>query len=188
MIQQPPPTKHMIVGSMADIIRTVDEHARELNRRWGFNRLPHIVPIEWTERFVSQKRKWELACFECTGDPMPAALDRVRKHGEAMLRAFDKLEELALGAGCSPAPPETWEFELADGTPVTLVRVRAEMSQIEREPQTQVWALEEIADIVARFPELVAAKHAFPDAEVIQMRTSAKVHDELNDSLAGLPF
>src|SRR6478735_6061022 len=107
----PPPTKHELVGAMSDIIRTVDEHARELNRRWGFNRLPHIVPIEWTERFSAQKFKWERACFECTGSPMPEHLARVRQHGEAMLRAFDKLEELALAAGKSPAPPGTWEFE-----------------------------------------------------------------------------
>lgn len=187
-LQQPPPTKHMVIGSMADIIRTVDEHARELNRRWGFNRLPHIVPIEWTERFVTQKQKWQLACFECTGSGSPDDLARVRRHGEAMLRAFDKLEEVAGAAGLSPSPPGTWEFELTDGTPVTLVRDRAEMGQIERAPATQVWCLEEIAEIIARFPQLVAAKHAFPEAEVIQVRTSKPVIDALNDSLEGVPF
>lgn len=188
MTQKPPPTKHMIVEDMAGIIRTVNEHARELNRRWGFNRLPHIVPIEWTERFRSQKRKWETACFECAGSCQPADLERVRKHGEAMLRAYDKLEQIALDAGKSPAPPGQWEFELKDGRPIVLVRTRAEMAQVERDPPAQVWCLEEIGEIITKFPDLVLTKNAFPEAEVVQMRTSFDVDDALNDSLEDIPF
>lgn len=187
-LQQPPPTQRMIVGTMAEIIRTVDEHARALNRRWGFNRLPHLVPIEWTERFVAQKRKWEWACFECTGDPRPEALDRVRRHGEAMLRAFDKLEAVARDAGREPMDPAVWDFELTDGTPIRLVHDRAELEQVERPHGGQVWALEEIASIVARFPEIVSVKHQFPKAEVVQMRTSTRVHDALDDTLSDIPF
>jgi len=187
-VQAPPPTKHMIVGSMADIIRTVDEHARELNRRWGMNRLPHLVPIEWTERFIGQKRKWQSACFECTGSPDPAHLDRVRKHGEAMLRAFDKLEELALASGKSPAPPAVWEFELRDGTSITLVRDRAELAQVERSAGTQVWSLEEIADILEQYPILSAAKNEFPQAEVVRLSTDRPVIDALDDTLGDIPW
>lgn len=182
-----PPTKHEVIGSMAAIIRTVDEHAREMNRRWGFNRLPHIVPPEWTQRFVAQKRKWEAACFECTGSPLPADLARVTSHGEAMIRAYAKLEELALAAGMSPAPPGTWEFELKDGTPIVLVRNRDEMANVDRKG-AQVWCLEEIGEIIARFPELVLTKSAFPEAEVIQMRTSAETHELVDDCLADIPW
>jgi hypothetical protein len=183
-----PPTKRMIVGTMADIIATVDQHARALNRRWGFNRLPHIVPIEWTEKFKSQKRKWEMACYECTGSPVPAELERVRGHGQAMLRAYDKLEELARAGGHEPADPGEWQFELKDGTPVLLVRDRAEMGQVQHPHGGQVWALEEIAEIITRFPELVKAKELFPDAEVIQMRTGAAVHEALDTELSDIPF
>ena len=186
-VSAPPPTKHMVIGTMAEIIATVDHHARALNRRWGFNRLPHIVPIEHTERFIRQKHKWELACFECTGDPRPEALDRVRRHGEAMLRAYDALEQLAQAAGHSPVPPDAWEFELRDGMPIRLVRDRAEMGQVDHPPGGQVWALEEIATIIARFPELVLTKHEFPQAEIVQMRTSAKTRALVDDSLADIP-
>ncbi|MFA7441681.1 MAG: hypothetical protein WCZ66_12065 [Sphingomonadaceae bacterium] len=185
----PPPTKSMIALTMGEIIKTVDEHARQVNKRWGFNRLPHLVPPDWTERFVSQKRKWELACFECVGSLVPADLERVRRHGEAMIRAYDKLEEIAASAGHASGPPSWWEFELKDGTPVILVRDRAELGQVETSGRAvQIWSLEEIADIIAKFPDISRAKDAFPGAEVIQMRTSAKVHDALNDSLDGLPF
>jgi hypothetical protein len=182
-----PPTKPEIARSIADIIRTVDEHAREMNRRWGFNRLPHIVPLEWTERFRSQKFKWERACFECVGSHLPADLEAVRKHGDAMIRAYAKLDELALAGGMTPAAPGTWEFELKDGTPIVLVRNRDEMGNAGR-PGAQVWCLEEIGEIIARFPELVLTKSAFPEAEVLQMRTSAETRDLVDDALESIPW
>lgn len=189
MTGAPPPTKSMIARAIGEIIKTVDEHARQVNRRWGFNRLPHLVPVEWTEKFVSQKSKWELACFECAGSLKQSDLDRVRKHGDAMLRAYEALERIAIERGYSPTPPTWWEFELKDGTPVILVRDRAELAQVEPDGRSvQIWSLDEIAEIVAKFPEISRAKDCFPGAEVIQMGTSFKVHDELNDSLDGLPF
>lgn len=183
----PPPTKTEIAMSMGDIIRTVNEHALEMNRRWGFNRLPHVVPIEWTERFRSQKSKWERACFECCGSMLADDLARVRQHGEAMIRAYAKLEEIALANGIAPAPPGTWEFELDDGTPIVLVRTKAEMAQAGR-PGAQVWALEEIGHIITKFPELVLTKDAFPEAEVIQMRTSTEVCELIDDCLEDIPW
>ncbi len=81
-----------------------------------------------------------------------------------------------------------WEFETNDGKPIMLVRTRAELSQIQRDPPAQAWCLEEIGEIISRFPELVVTKDAFPQAEVVQMRTSSLVTDELNDALGEIPF
>ena len=189
VLQAPPLVKHEIAERMSDIIKTVDQHARQINRKWGFNRLPHVVPIEWTERFIAQKGKWEAACFECAGSLDTNDLDRVRRHGDAMLRAYTKLEEVAVEAGHFPSHAQTWEFELADGTPVVLVRDREELGQVDLGGRAaQVWSLDEIASIVSKFPELTRAKDAFPGAEVIQLRTSRTVIDKLNDELSNLPF
>lgn len=188
-LQTPPPLKHEILGSISEIIRTVDEHARDVNRRWGFNRLPHLVPIEWTERFVAQKRKWELACFECVGSLAPEDLDGVRRHGEAMIRAFAALERTAVENGNLPGPAQHWEFQLRDGTPVILVRDRAEMGQVQPDERAvQIWSLEEISDIVAKFPELIRCKDALPGAELVELKTSARVWDKLDDEMAEVPF
>jgi hypothetical protein len=66
--------------------------------------------------------------------------------------------------------------------------IEGALGQIERSPPAQVWCLEEIGEIITRFPELVLAKDAFPEAEVIQLRTSDRVHDALNDSLEDIPW
>ncbi len=187
-LQAPPPLKHETLSAMATIIATVDRHAKEINRRWGMNRLPHLVPIDWTERFVAQKQKWELACWECSGSLDPADLDRMRKHGEAMIRAYDKLASLAIEAGHDLAAPTTWEFELEDGTPVILVRDRAELAQVDTGGRAaQVWSLDEVAMILAKFPMMARAKECFPGSEVIQMRTDPLIIGKLDDELTGIP-
>lgn len=188
-LQTPPPLKHETLNAIKAIIDTVDEHARDVNRRWGCNRLPHLVPIEWTERFLAQKRKWEAATFECVGSLLPDDLDRVRAHGDAMIRAYDKLGEIAVQAGHLPVPPDFWTFELKDGTPVVLVRDRAELAQVSLDGRKgQIWSLEEVADIVARFPDIARAKECFPGAQVIQVRTSPVVRDKLDDELGDVPW
>ena len=185
----PPPTKHMLANAMSDIIRTVDEHAKQINKRWGFNLLPHLVPIEWTERFKTQRHKWQLACFECAGSLVPEELDRVRKHGEAMIRAYERLEKEAVAIGHMPTAPVHWEFELQDGTPVILVRDRADLDRVDAKGrQCQIWLLDEIADIVAKFPDIARVKDAFPGAEVIQLGTSAEARKPLNMVLEDAPF
>ena len=61
------------------------------------------------------------------------------------------------------------------------------MSQVDpKGRKAQIWSLEEIADIVRKFPMLVAAKEAFPGAEVVRVKTDPKVMahlDELNDEV-----
>lgn len=188
-VQAPPPSKHELLDQTVAIVKTVDEHARQINKRWGHNRLPHLVPLEWTERFRLQKRKWEGACFEFTGSPEPDDIAVIRKHGEAMLRAFAKLEEIAVENGHLPTPAQHWEFELKDGTPVILVRDRADMATIEPDGRAlQIWSLEEVATVIEKFPMIALAKDSFPGAEVVQMKTGAKVTDALDDALTDLPW
>jgi hypothetical protein len=173
---------------MNNIIRTVTEHANDMNRRWGFNRLPHLVSIDLMQRFKSQQFKWQKACLECAASMLPEDLARVRKHAEAMLRAYDALEREAIALGKSPAPPGQWEFELKDGTPIVLVRTRAEMANVTRDPPAQVWCLEEIGEIISRFPELVLGKEMFPDTEIIKLAPAAELVELVDDMLADIPF
>ncbi|MBB4856999.1 hypothetical protein HNO88_000296 [Novosphingobium chloroacetimidivorans] len=167
----------------------MDERARGCNRRWGYNRLPHLVPIEWLEKFRRQKLKWQQACYDATPFPTQELIDVARTQANAMLRAYDKLEALAEEAGHTSLPAYQWEFELSDGTPVILVRERAELCRVDAGGrQCQVWALEEVADIIEKFPILVKAKDCFPGAEIIPMKTDKLVIGALDDALTDLPF
>lgn len=178
----------MVLDQIDGIIRNVREHADEMNRRWGFNRLPHLVSLDLMERFKRQKAAWELACFECCGSLMPSDLERMQRIGEAMKRAYAALDAEALQLGKTPAPPGAWGFELKNGTPITLVRSRSELGNVETAPGGQVWCLEEIGEIITRFPELIAAKDAFPEAEIIQIAPSNEARELVDDCLEQIPF
>jgi len=187
----PPPTRRQLLNQATDIIKLVDTRAKEVNRRWGHNRLPYLVPLEWMEKFKRQKASWELAAFECTGSPLPADMERMRVQGQAMLRAYDKLEQIATESGRGPRPPEQWEFELKDGTLVILVQDKADMAQVDLHGRfAALWSLEEVAAVIEQFPILSAAKDIFPGAEIMQVEvaTSRKVKDKLDDELSDIPF
>ncbi len=182
VIQAPPPLRHEEVDQCADIIAAVDRKAKEIERKWGIGRLPFLVPIALMERFRSQQHKFNLATM---------ALDAAecRKHGGAMERAYTKLEDAAHEAGHYPRHADVWEFTLRDGGVVMLVRDRAEMAQVDPKGRAvQIWSLDEVADVIAKFPVLSLAKEHFPGAVVESIRPSREAQEALDDSLMQIPF
>lgn len=164
-----------------EILNAVDERGKAMDRKWGLGRLPGLCGIEWAERFANQRRKFGTAVWSWD-------LNEVRKHGEAMVRAFDKLDELATEAGIEPGPPGQWEFTTSEGL-VILVQDRNRMNQVDTGGrQCQVWSLDEIAEVIRNFPELSKAKDVFQGAEVVKLSPRAEIRSKLNDSLEGLPI
>lgn len=175
-----PPTKHEQLSLIDQIVQSVDQKGREMNDRWGFGRLPLLVPIAMAESFRRQRLKFSGAVWEYD-------LDAVHKHGEAMLRAYAKLDELAVAAGAKPVPPEQWEFDTPDGL-VVLVKDLRDVSRARLDGrQGQVWSLDEVASVIRAHPVLMAAKNAFPGAEVEDIRPPLDLKRSLNDSLEGIP-
>lgn len=176
-----PPTRHEQVAAMQVIIKCVDQRGREMDDRWGIGRLPMLVPIEWAERFHTQHKLFNAAVWEFD-------FPLVRHHGEAMLRAYDKLDGLARSAKGEPLPVDQWEFETPDGL-VILVRDLRDTGRAQRHGrQAQVWALDEIANVIRCHPMLASAKDAFPGAQVMSVRPNKTTLKELDDELLGIPF
>jgi len=175
-----PALKHEVISQIDLIVRAVDERGREMDQRWGLGRLPMLVPIDVAERFRVQQRKFSGAVWEYNADD-------VRKHGDAMLRAYAKLDELAVSGGAKSAPPEQWEFEVA-GELVILVRDIRDTGRVDTGGRkAQVWSLDEIANVIKIHPVLAAAKDFFPGATVESVRPPATMLSDLNDNLTGLP-
>ena len=176
-----PPTRHGQISDMQVIINCVDQRGREMDERWGFGRLPMLVPIDWAERFHQQHKLFNAAVWEFD-------LLAVRQHGEAMLRAYDRLDELAREAKGEPLPVDQWEFETAQGL-VILVRDLRDTGRAQRHGrEAQVWALDEVASVIGHHPILVATKNAFPGAQVVSVRPSRAARDQLDDELSDIPF
>lgn len=176
-----PPTRHAQISDMQVIIKCVDQRGRDMDERWGIGRLPMLVPIEWAERFHAQHKLFNTAVWAFD-------LRLVRQHGEAMLRAYEKLDELAREGKGEPLPVDQWEFETEQGL-VILVRDLRDTGRAQRHGrEAQVWALDEIANVIRCHPILAAAKDAFPGAQVVSVRPNKTTLAELDDELSDIPF
>jgi hypothetical protein len=166
------------VDAVNAVTLAVDRTGRQMDERWGVGRLPTLVPPEWAAKFAMQRRKFSEAIQAWS---YPEAL----KHGEAMQRAYAKLDELALAGGREPIPAEQWEVETAIGVFV-LVREVAHSNQDRLKGRKgQVWSMEEIANMLIAYPEIVAVKNVFPGAELVETRPDRRrvLDAELNDDI-----
>jgi hypothetical protein len=149
----------------------VDETARELEAKWGFDRLPMLVDEELRARFHRQRRKWQDAMAEAwsaerlTRPQLDAAIAR----SLAMKRAWQALDQAAEEAGARPVAPWVWEAVLKDGAVVAVVQTDAEASRVIAEGRhVQVYTLREVANIIDALPSVLRqAKHEFPGAKVL---------------------
>jgi len=178
-----PMTAHQELEQMDVIVRAVDRRGREMDQRWGIGRLTTIVPPELGEKFRVQRRKFSAATLDLN-------LEDVRKHGDAMLRAYAKLDELATATHGEPGQPEHWEFTVGvDEELIILVRDIADAGRVDLGGrQGQIWSLDEIASVIRNHPLIAAAKESFPGAVVETVRPPKVVRSKLNDELSDVPF
>lgn len=143
----------------------VDEVAMQMEMKWGAGRLHALVPQEWAERFLSQRRKFHEA--NQTGE-----LSEVRTHADAMIRAWRKLDEIATAAGAEELQPAYFETRTPDGAVLVIARSNPEGWLAARENrQAVVYTVEEIARLlVDRLDSVYAVKKAFPGATVVETR------------------
>jgi hypothetical protein len=176
-----PPTRHSQISDMQVIINCVDQRGREMDQCWGIGRLPMLVPFAWAERFHAQQKLFNAAVWAFD-------LCLIRQHGDAMLRAYDKLDGLAREIKGEPLPVDQWEFETEQGL-VILVRDLRDTGRAQcHGRKAQVWSLDEIANVIRCHPMIASAKEAFPGAQVVSVRPSKVAIDELNDELSDIPF
>lgn len=176
-----PPTRLERMDQITIVADAVRERENLAERRWGIGRLPRLVPIDLATKFHTQARKFNASVWDGTAE-------EARRHGDAMMRAYDALEAAASSGGHSYAKPEVWEMEV-DGKLVLLIRDKAEIPCVNTQGrECQVWSLDEVASVIGAQEILIAAKAAFEGATIEGMRPAKKVKDKLDDSLADLPF
>jgi hypothetical protein len=148
-------------------IDLLDKIANTMERKWGIDRLPHLVDPALASRFHAQAYKLNQAI--ASGRP-----DAIKIQAEAMARAWSALDKAANANGAEPLAAHVWEAMLpTTGEVIAIVRTQEEASAIARERKGAVWTLEEVARAIEAFGEQVrAVKRAFPGAEVMGARPS----------------
>ena len=152
-----------------------DKGVSQIEREWGFERLPELVSPELRERFEAQMDRLDAAI---AADDV----DAVETQAGGALRAYQALASEAEAMGHKPLTGDHYATETPDGrafciapTPQEARRVRAER------PGAIVYCAREVAAIVALFEdgELVqAVKEAFPGATIAAIADKGEALDD----------
>ena len=154
-----------------------DRVARDMNRKWGLDRLPDLVSPETAARWGTA-----MANLNAAIDAQDPAVVVARVN--ACLRGFAKMDEEATAAGHKPIVPEAWEFDM-DGKTCAVLRDDAAWPAYQADrPGVRIYSLREVANALAAYGQTVAAiKDAFPGSQVSAVRKPTPLEAELNDEI-----
>ena len=144
----------------------------QLELKWGRDRLRLLVSTELREKFDRQRYLTSQARW--TGN-----LEDVKREAARMAKAWTALDKSAEANGAEVLDPAIWEVCLEDGTVATIIREPHLANRILAEGRKiNVYTLDEIANIISAFPDVLKVKQEFPGATVT--RTKTFVQDPLD--------
>jgi hypothetical protein len=145
------------------VLDGVDALAQEMEAYWGCDRLRLLVPEDMRERFDRQRFKLNSAIMH--GD-----LAEVQREGHRMLLAWRTLNQEAIASHAEPLAGGVWEVALADGTVLAIIRTSAHAPQVAGGRRTVIYTLDEVANMMLLWPDVMKAKLQWPGAEVVRVR------------------
>ena len=142
----------------------VDKLAIDMERKWGVDRLRLLVGQELRNKFDNQRLKFNHALNH--GD-----LEEVKLQTKRMANAWHALDRAAAEAGEEPISTDVWEYTLADGSVLAVVRDDEAVRHLKAEGRhVMVYGLAEIAMLINGYGEaLQAVKKEFPGAQVTKV-------------------
>ncbi len=148
-----------------------------MEAKWGVGRLELLVDDELRLRFRRQLEKFNEAIEQ-------HEINRVRRHGAGMHKAWSTLDQAATFAGAAPLDPLVWEVAGADGRVIGVTRSNADAFSATRSGRwVEVWTLEELARVVDAWPEIGRTKQTFPGAKIVRVRSKRPINWSQGDDL-----
>ncbi len=169
-------TPGMYIAGQAEIDE-LDIVARDMETRWGVDRLRLLVGVELREKFDRQRFLTNKAIWH--GD-----LEDVKQQTKRMIAAWRALDRKATENGADALPAQVWEIGLPDGSVAALVRDNGDARLVLAEGRfVKVYTVAEIGRLIHALPTVMAIKETFKGATVTASRIS--IDDPLNAVSAG---
>lgn len=142
-----------------------DDEVNRLERKWGIDRLPWLVPLELRDRFYEQLDKLNAAIDKCEG---------VDHEVEVTLRGCAAIERAAIEGGAQPLTGEYIEGRMPDGTVLAITRNGYEAGKVKQDNRDmKVFTVDEVGVVLEKWLEenkakalVDEAKNVFPGAVV----------------------
>lgn len=148
-----------------------DRAARDMERKWGVERLPELVSVEMAQRFGAAMAHLNAMIDE--GDPA-----KVADAANNCIRGYAAMDAEAEANGAPKANPEVWEYEL-DGLHFAIMADDCAWPAIkEKRPDLLLFTMREVACALKAYQLLeggiAVLKEKFPDARVTDIRPHPK--------------
>lgn len=164
-------------------LEALDEVAASMERRWGVDRLPRLVPVDLAERFWRQKAKLDAAITdEATG----GSVANTEYEAGRMVNAWMALNAAAEAAGAVPASARYLEARTSDGRSLVICSDLEGHHHFVRQREGRaavVWNMEEVVKVLEGLDLVNRTKHLFEGAEVRDVRSTPSFDWSRGDSL-----
>ena len=153
----------------------LDKIVSDMEARWGIDRLPELIDEQLRERFNLQLDRLNKAIDMDVGV-------EVKTEAEAMARAYQHIEKVAIANGHKELTGEFWQAPMPDGRVVAITQNFEEQNKVSKQyPDMLVYSVQEVANILANWKDhevAVMTKHLFPGAEVTAVREKEMIDDQ----------
>ena len=142
----------------------LDRMAREMDRKWGVDRLPDLVSPEMAAKYGSAMGKLNAAIRE---SDVAHTVARV----EVCVRGLKAMDAAADAAGVDQSDPEIWEYELDGHTFGIIADGRDWPAAYAKREGLTIHTMREVALALKNYGQTVLdVKQAFNGAEVVAVR------------------
>ncbi|MFM2004824.1 MAG: hypothetical protein RLZZ09_479 [Pseudomonadota bacterium] len=150
-------------------LEALDEVAHRLERKWGVDRLPRLVPNDLAEKFWRQKAKLDAQILE----EATAGFANVEREAGRMVNAWRALDKAAEVAGADQASGQCLTARMSDGRSLVICG-DLEGCQVWRQQNpgsaAAVWSMEEVVRVLEGFDLVNRTKHLFDGAVIGEVR------------------
>jgi hypothetical protein len=166
-------------------VAPLDKATRDMDRKWGVDRLAELVMPQMAARFGSAVAKLNDAIT--ANDPALTS-----HHAAVCIRGLSAMDAEAEANGAPKASPDVWEIEV-DGMKVGVHRDNADWPAIQSaRPDLTLFSLRQVATALKAYSltadVLATTQSHFPDANVVRITPRAETLPPCDFAGGGDPF
>lgn len=145
-----------------------DRLARDMEHKWGIERLPELVPVEMAERYGSAIAKLNAALD--ADDPAEVAI-----RAAVCIRGLQAMDAAAEAAEMPKADPTVWEYEYEGIRFGIMADDKSWQAVKAARPELVLFTMREVAIALKawKFEQVAEIKKAFPQARIEKITTKA---------------
>lgn len=162
-------------------VAVFDAKAREMDARWGIDRLPEIVGLTGPDGF-SMVEKYGRALGAMNEAIRDQDAERAKALAQNLVNGMKKLDAIAINAGHKPASGTFWEYEIEGEPPFRfgVLKDDREWEAAKKErPDLKMYSMREVGLALQATTFAATAlddvKQAFPDAKPKVTKIKAKL-------------